>query len=78
MADLFVGGVDQAIVKALKKQALANGRSEEAEHIEILKAALMEYEQHGFASMLISIPNVGLDQDFQRVSSACEKEPGSD
>ncbi len=77
MADLFVGGVDEAILKALKKQALANGRSEEAEHIEILKAALMERKQHGFANMLISIPNVGLDQDFQRVSPAREKEPSS-
>lgn len=32
MADLLVRGVDEAVVKALKKRAGAHGRSAEAEH----------------------------------------------
>lgn len=41
MADLLVRGVDEELVKALKKRAGAHGRSAEAEHRAILAAALL-------------------------------------
>ena len=40
MPDLLVRGVDDEIVRALKERAGAHGRSAEAEHRAILKAAL--------------------------------------
>ena len=40
MPDLLVRGVDEEIVRALKQRAGAHGRSAEAEHRAILKAAL--------------------------------------
>ena len=40
MADLLVRGVDEEIVRALEEQARAHGRTAEAEHREILSAAL--------------------------------------
>jgi plasmid stability protein len=40
MAQLLVRGVDEALVAQLKARAAANGRSVEAEHREILRAAL--------------------------------------
>ncbi len=39
---LHVRNVDDAIVSRLKRRAAANGRSAEAEHREILRAALTE------------------------------------
>ena len=78
MADLLVRGVDEAVVRALKKQADANGRSDEAEHLEILKAVLSNSEQRSFVDTLIAVPNVGPDKDFQRVSSAHATQPDSD
>jgi antitoxin FitA len=78
MADLLVRGVDEAVVRALKKQADANGRSDEAEHLEVLKAVLSNSEQRSFVEALIAVPNVGLDEDFQRVSSVRATKPDSD
>jgi plasmid stability protein len=40
VADLLVRGIDEALVRALKERAVAHGRSAEAEHREILAAAL--------------------------------------
>jgi plasmid stability protein len=45
MAQLTVRNVNNAIVRALKQRALAHGRSAEAEHREILRAALLEGEE---------------------------------
>ena len=42
MADLLVRGVDEEIVRALEEQARAHGRTAEAEHREILSAALAQ------------------------------------
>ena len=66
MADLLVRGVDEAVVKALKEQAGAHGRSAEAEHREILAAALVRPRRRSFADVLASIPAVGSDPDFER------------
>ncbi|MFI0401938.1 MAG: FitA-like ribbon-helix-helix domain-containing protein [Cyanobium sp.] len=66
MADLLVRGVDEAIVQALKKRAGAHGRSAEAEHRAILKAALLYPPRRSLAEVLAAIPDVGRDDDFAR------------
>lgn len=42
MAQLTVPNVDDQIVEALKKRAAEHGRSAEAEHREVLRAALLD------------------------------------
>jgi antitoxin FitA len=42
MAQLTVRKVDDRVVRALKQRAVAHGRSAEAEHREILRAALLQ------------------------------------
>ena len=67
MPDLLVRGVDEAIVRALKERAGAHGQSAEAEHRAILIAALARPRRRTFAQVLASMPDVGLDSDFERV-----------
>ena len=69
MADLLVRGVDDEIVRALKERAGAHGRSAEAEHRAILKAALARPRRRTLAEVLASMPDVGVDADFERVDS---------
>ena len=66
MADLLVRGVDDDLVQALKKRAGAHGRSQEAELRAILAAALQSPPRHRLAELLASMPDVGVDADFQR------------
>jgi plasmid stability protein len=70
MPDLLVRGVDDELVRALKERAGAHGRSAEAEHRAILAAALARPRRRTFAEVLASIPDVGLDADFERIDSA--------
>jgi plasmid stability protein len=63
---LLVRGVDDGIVQALKKRAGAHGRSAEAEHRAILAAALMSPPRRNLAELLGSMPDVGLDAEFER------------
>ena len=72
MADLLVRGVDEEIVRALKERAGAHGRSAEAEHREILVAALLRPRKRSFAEVLASMPEAGTDADFERVQSGKE------
>jgi antitoxin FitA len=72
MADLLVRGVDEEIVRALKERAGKHGRSAEAEHREILAAALARPRRRSFAEVLASMPDVGADADFERVESGKE------
>jgi plasmid stability protein len=72
MADLLVRGVDEEIVRALKERAGAHGRSAEAEHREILASALRRPRKRSFAEVLASMPDVGRDEDFERVQSGKE------
>jgi antitoxin FitA len=74
MPDLLVRGIDEETVRALKERAGAHGRSAEAEHRAILKAALARPRRRTFAEVLASMPEVGLDTDFERVDSA-ERSP---
>jgi antitoxin FitA len=72
MADLLVRGVDEELVRALKERAGAHGRSAEAEHREILAAALARPRRRSFAEVLAAIPAVGTDADFERIEPANE------
>lgn len=67
MKNLLVRGVDEAVVRALKEQAREHGHSAEAEHRAILEAALARPRKRTFADVLASMPNVGVDADFERV-----------
>lgn len=62
---LIVRNVDEAIVHALRRRASRHGRSAEAEHREILRAALRgDVERASFKRALASMPDVGADSDF--------------
>lgn len=62
--NLIVRKVEAEIVKSLKEQAARNGRSAEAEHREILKAALQRPRKRSLYEVLAAMPNVGEDSDF--------------
>lgn len=66
--NLIVRNVGEDIVKSLKKRAAQNGRSAEAEHREILKATLHGPRRRTFNEVVLSMPNVGEDSDFERSS----------
>ena len=66
MPDLLVRGVDDELVRALKERAGAHGRSAEAEH---RTAALARPRRRTFVEVLASMPDVGLDADFERVDA---------
>lgn len=67
MANLLVRGVDDSLVQSLRELAAAHGRSAEAEHREILARALRRPKRKSFAEVLMSIPDVGEDADFERI-----------
>ncbi|MDA8112550.1 MAG: hypothetical protein M0T83_08865 [Nitrospiraceae bacterium] len=62
--NLIVRNVDEEISKALKERALSHGRSAEAEHREILKEVLQRPKRRSIADVLSSMPDVGVDSDF--------------
>lgn len=65
MSQLIVRNIAEDVVRALKRRATRNGRSAEAEHREILRAALLdEAERASFKIVLASMPGVGEDEDF--------------
>ena len=65
MKQLVVRNLDDATVLALKRRAVRNGRSAEAEHRAILREALSaETAQASFKRFLASMPDVGVDADF--------------
>jgi len=70
MSNLLVRGVDETLVASLKARAVAHGRSAEAEHRVILMEALTRPRKRGFAEVLATMPDVGLDADFARDESA--------
>ncbi len=70
MVDLLVRGVDDALVRALKERAMRHRRSAEAEHREILAAALIQPRKLSFVEVLASMPAVGADAGFERAPAA--------
>ena len=73
MANLVVRNLDQRIVDALKQRAARHRRSAEAEHRAILEEVLLgAHKKKSFAEALASMPNVGQDEDFERLEDADE------
>jgi len=73
MANLIVRNLDKKIVDALKKRAVKNGRSAEAEHRYILEKTLFGLSKKSFAEVISCMPNVGYDEDFERIEGAVVK-----
>lgn len=67
MASLLVRNLDQRIVDALKLRAARHGRSAEAEHRALLEELLLRPKGKSFAEALAAMPDVGWDEDFERV-----------
>jgi len=74
MANLVVRNLDQHIVDALKQRAVQHGRSAEAEHRALLEEQLLRPKKKSFAEALLTMPNVGQDEDFERVEDAVERD----
>lgn len=62
--NLIVRNVEENVVLTLKQRAAAHGRSAEAEHREILRAALQRPPRRALPEVLASMPDVGDDADF--------------
>ena len=73
MAQLIVRNVEEAVVRALKLRAAKEGRSAEAEHRELLRAALLGKSKASFKQHLRAIPNAGDDTDFARSKSRARR-----
>lgn len=74
MANLVVRNLDQRIVDALKQRAAQHGRSAEAEHRALLEELLLKPKSKSFAEVLAAMPDVGRDEDFERVEDEVGKE----
>jgi plasmid stability protein len=61
---LVVRNIEPAVAQALKEAAARHGRSAEAEHREILRAALARPARRTFKEALASMPDVGTGEDF--------------
>lgn len=66
MSSLIVRNLDPNIVDKLKQRAAKHARSAEAEHRAILEEALCTTPRRSVADVLASMPDVGLDTDFER------------
>jgi antitoxin FitA len=67
MAQLIVRKLEMRIVAALKARAAARGHSMEAEHRDILRAALDRPRgRPTLKEVLLAMPDVGSDVDFAR------------
>lgn len=66
MAQLIVRSLEAEVVQALKVRAALHGRSAEAEHREILRQALCPAPAGTIKEHLLTIPEVGRDDDFER------------
>lgn len=67
MAQLVVRRLEEAVVRELRKRAARSGRSMEAEHREILRAALRPGRgAESLKDLLLLMPPAGEDSDFER------------
>jgi plasmid stability protein len=73
MPSLLVRGVDEVLLRVLKKRAGEHGHSAEAEHRAILVEALSRPRKRSFAEVLAEMPDVGRDEDFERIRPAVEE-----
>lgn len=74
MAQLIVRNIDEELVRRLKLRAAEKGRSAEAEHREILRQVLeTNGSEKSIKSFLLSMPDVGIDEDFARAKDVGRK-----
>jgi len=74
VAQLIVRDIDDALVTRLKRRAVEHGRSAEAEHREILRRALTgRSTTTSLKTLLLEMPDVGEDRDFDRVQTPFRK-----
>jgi antitoxin FitA len=67
MAQLLVRGIESDVVRELKIRAARRGHSAEEEHRQILREALRAGgSAKSFKELLLEMPNVGEDRDFER------------
>lgn len=66
MAQLIVRNLDDELVRRLKIRAAEHGHSAEEEHREILRQALGTPARVPLKELLLSMPDVGDDVDFDR------------
>ncbi len=69
MAQLIVRNIEDEVAQKLKERAAKNGVSAEEEHRRILAAVLNGKESElkkSFKEHLMSMPDVGTDEDFAR------------
>jgi plasmid stability protein len=67
MAQLVVRKLESKVVIELRKRAARSGRSMEAEHREILRAALLPARgKESLKELLLLMPYAGRDSDFAR------------
>ena len=62
--NLVVRNIEPSVAQALREAAARHGRSAEAEHREILRAALAQPARRSFKEVLASMPDLGADEDF--------------
>jgi plasmid stability protein len=66
MAQLLVRDIESDVVRELKVRAARHGHSAEEEHRQILREALRSKDGPSLKSLLLGIPDVGEDRDFER------------
>lgn len=67
MNQLIVRNLEEEVVRELRLRAARHGRSAEAEHREILREALLPAkDRRSLKELLLAIPEVGDDADFER------------
>lgn len=67
MAQLIVRNLEEEVVRELKLRAARHERSAEEEHREILRKVLQgAHVRTPVKELLLQIPNVGRDGDFER------------
>ena len=65
---LIVRNLEEEVVRELKVRAARHGHSAEAEHREILRHALLPAAKRiPLKELLLAIPAVGRDADFERL-----------
>lgn len=62
---MIVRNIEEEVVEALRLRAAQHGRSAEAEHRELLRAALLRRPSKSLKQHLLDMPDVGDDTDFE-------------
>jgi plasmid stability protein len=66
MAQLLVRNIESEVVSELKMRAARHGCSAEEEHRQILRRALRPGPDGSLKDLLLEMPDVGSDRDFER------------